>query len=190
MSTLLSMETTMRFTHQQKSQPSPRVQNTSGGVITPAVSTKPSVSMAPKTDNAGLGQNKAGADKQNMAKSQNGEKSSGNSPIVKKPFDVNQCRTCQNRRYTDGSNDPGVSFKSPVNIDPSQSFAAVSAHESEHVSRNQAKAQENGREVVSQSVILHTAVCVECGVVYTAGGETTTVTKQKQDNTPQIDVTA
>lgn len=99
-------------------------------------------------------------------------------------FDKNECQTCKNRTYQDGSNDPGVSFKTPTKISPENAASAVMGHEMEHVTRNQAEAKSKGREVISQSVTIHTGVCGECGRVYVAGGETRTVTgerKQKSD---------
>ena len=85
-----------------------------------------------------------------------------------------QCQTCKERKYQDGSNDPGVSFKTPTNIAPEQAAAAVRGHEQEHVVREQAKAQRENREIVSQSVTYHTAICPECGKVYISGGTTRT----------------
>jgi hypothetical protein len=86
------------------------------------------------------------------------------------------CQTCKSRQYQDGSDDPGVSFKSPGHIDPASSASVVMGHEQEHVANEQADAAAEGRRVVSQSVRLFTAVCPECGRVYVSGGETTTVT--------------
>ena len=91
-----------------------------------------------------------------------------------------ECQTCKERKYQDGSNDPGVSYKTPTNIDPSQAASSVRSHEQEHVTREQAKAQREGREVVSQSVTLHTAICPECGRVYVSGGTTRTSTRAQQ----------
>lgn len=88
-----------------------------------------------------------------------------------------ECQTCNNRRYQDGSDDPGVSFKMPTHIDPAVSAGAVLGHEREHVMRNQAKAASEGDKVVSQSVILHGDTCPECGRFYIAGGTTYTTTK-------------
>ena len=87
-----------------------------------------------------------------------------------------ECETCKRREYQDGSNDPGVSFKTPTHISPDQAGSAVRAHEQEHVTREQAKAAREGRKVISQSVSIHTAVCPECGRVYVSGGTTRTVT--------------
>lgn len=98
-----------------------------------------------------------------------------------------KCQTCEERKYQDGSNDPGVSFKTPTNIAPEQAGAAVRGHEQEHVVREQAKAQREGREVVSQSVTYHTAICPECGKVYVSGGTTRTSTRAAQEQpTPDL----
>lgn len=96
--------------------------------------------------------------------------------------DDGKCETCENRRYQDGSDDPGVSFKSATKINPETAASAVRGHEMEHVYRNQAKAAREGRKVVSQSVVLKTAICPECGKSYVSGGETRTVTKAKQED--------
>jgi hypothetical protein len=88
-----------------------------------------------------------------------------------------KCKTCAERKYQDGSNDPGVSFKAATHVSPDLAPVAVMAHEGEHVVREQAKAESEGREVVSQHVSIHTAVCPECGRIYVSGGTTTTVTK-------------
>ncbi len=91
-----------------------------------------------------------------------------------------ECQTCKNRKYVDGSDDPGVSFKTPTHISPDSAASAVRGHEMEHVSRNQAEARREGREVVSQSVSYHTAICPECGRVYVSGGTTQTTTADAQ----------
>ena len=91
-----------------------------------------------------------------------------------------ECQTCKERKYQDGSDDPGVSYKTPTNIAPETAASAVRSHEQEHVSREQAKAQQEGREVVSQSVTIHTAICPECGRVYVSGGTTRTTTRQEK----------
>lgn len=88
-----------------------------------------------------------------------------------------ECQTCRQRKYQDGSNDPGVSFKTPTNVAPEQAASAVRGHEQEHVVREQARAQRENREVVSQSVTYHTAICPECGKVYISGGTTRTSTR-------------
>ena len=96
-----------------------------------------------------------------------------------------ECQTCKERKYQDGSDDPGVSFKTPTNIAPEQAASAVRGHENEHVVREQAKARQEDRKVVSQSVTYHTAICPECGKAYVSGGTTRTVTKANTDNQPQ-----
>lgn len=106
--------------------------------------------------------------------------------LLKKPDDVKspqevfedaECKTCAERKYQDGSDDPGVSFKTAAHISPDQAAAKVRSHEYEHVVREQAKAKREDREVVSQSVQLHTSICPECGRSYVSGGVTNTVTK-------------
>ncbi|MCI8465532.1 MAG: hypothetical protein HFI63_06715 [Lachnospiraceae bacterium] len=87
-----------------------------------------------------------------------------------------KCQTCEERKYQDGSDDMGVSFKTPTRVAPEDAASAVRGHEQEHVVREQAKAEREGRRVVSQSVSLHTGICPECGEVYISGGTTKTVT--------------
>lgn len=99
-----------------------------------------------------------------------------------------ECETCEKRKYQDGSDDPGVSFKTPTNIKPEQAASAVRGHEMEHVVREQAKAGREGRKVVSQSVTMHTEICPECGKAYVSGGTTRTVTKADTDNAGQQDL--
>ncbi|NCE64369.1 hypothetical protein D1159_07145 [Pseudoflavonifractor sp. 524-17] len=91
--------------------------------------------------------------------------------------DTGECETCKNRKYQDGSSDPGVSFKTPTRLSPEEAASMVRAHEMEHVVRNQQKALREERKVVSQSVTYHTAICPECGRVYVSGGTTRTVTQ-------------
>ena len=87
------------------------------------------------------------------------------------------CQTCKDRKYQDGSNDPGVSFKTPTKVSAGGEAAAVRGHEQEHVTRNRDEARREGRRVVSQSVTYHTAICAECGRSYVSGGTTRTTTK-------------
>jgi len=89
---------------------------------------------------------------------------------------LTECQTCKNRKYQDVSNDPSVSFQTPASISPGQSAAMVSAHESEHVSNEKAKAEQEGRRVISQTVALESSICPECGRIYISGGVTKTVT--------------
>lgn len=91
--------------------------------------------------------------------------------------DSGECQTCKNRKYQDGSDDPGVSFKSAAKIAPEAAASTVRSHEMEHVYRNRAKAAREDKKVVSQSVVLKSAICPECGKAYISGGETRTVTK-------------
>ncbi len=95
---------------------------------------------------------------------------------------INGCETCRNRTYVDSSNDPGVSFKSPTKVAPEAAASAVRSHENEHVFKANAKAQVEGREVVSQTVTLHTSVCPECGQTYVSGGTTRTTTRSASRN--------
>lgn len=87
-----------------------------------------------------------------------------------------RCETCENRKYQDGSDDPGVSFKTAQRIAPEQAASAVRGHEMEHVSRERAAAKQEGRKVIQQTVSLHTEICPECGDVYVSGGTTRTTT--------------
>jgi len=106
---------------------------------------------------------------------------------VKKAADVFEphiCQTCKNRKYQDGSNDPSVSFQAPTHIAPNQAASAVASHEGEHVAHEQAKAKQEDRKIVSQTVSLSTSICPECGRVYISGGVTRTITAK--DNSPEI----
>lgn len=90
-----------------------------------------------------------------------------------------QCKSCSERKYQDESDDSGVSFQTPTKIDPASVTSQVRGHEMEHVSREQTKADLEGKEVVSQSVTLHSGICEECGRIYVTGGTTRTVTKDE-----------
>ena len=100
---------------------------------------------------------------------------------LKRRFDSFECQTCSRRRYQDGSNDSGVSFQTPTKVAPKAAAMAVRSHEQEHVSRNQSKAKQEGKKIVSQTVTIHTAICPECGSIYVSGGTTRTVISE---NTP------
>ena len=91
------------------------------------------------------------------------------------------CQTCKKRKYQDGSDDPGVSFKTPTNVVPELAASAMQGHEQEHVVREQAEARREGREVVSQSVTYHSAIYPECGKVYVSGGTTRISTRAVQE---------
>ena len=86
--------------------------------------------------------------------------------------EVGVCKTCASRTYQDGSNDIGVSFKSPTRIDPSSAPSLVASHEQEHVANNQRSAEKSGGEVILQNVTLTTNICPECKRVYVSGGVT------------------
>ena len=94
-------------------------------------------------------------------------------------LDSYECQTCKNRKYQDGSNDPGVSFKTPTRISPERAAFAIRSHEMEHVAHAKAKALEVDQEIVSQSVSYHTGICPECGRTYMAGGTTRTTFRSK-----------
>lgn len=105
----------------------------------------------------------------------------GESKSAQEVMEEGECQTCKERKYQDGSDDPGVSFKTPTHIGPDQAASAVRGHENEHVVREQSKAQREDRKVVSQSVTYHTDICPECGKVYVSGGTTRTITKANND---------
>ncbi|MGE5473556.1 MAG: hypothetical protein ACM3UU_04965 [Ignavibacteriales bacterium] len=107
-----------------------------------------------------------------------------NDPSIRmeKSLGVTECKTCSQRKYMDKSNDASVSFQAPTHVDPNLAGSKVMSHEQEHVVNEQAKAQEEGREVVSQTVQIFTDVCPECGKRYVSGGNTKTVTKAKSNN--------
>jgi len=101
-----------------------------------------------------------------------------------------ECQTCKNRKYMDGSNEM-VSYKSPTHISPGQSASAVRAHEQEHVTNAYSKAATNNGKVVRASVSLRTSVCPECGRSYVSGGTTSTQIKYyNEDNPYQQDLKA
>lgn len=128
--------------------------------------------------NAGFDQYIPGKTKDALQNDRIGVKNSSQSGDVQSSA---SCQTWSKRRYQDGSNDMGVSFKSPTHIAPGNAAAAVAAHENEHVVRAKAKASEENREVISQSVQIYTAVCPECGKAYVSGGKTRTVTASKPE---------
>lgn len=96
--------------------------------------------------------------------------------------DDGECQTCKNRRYQDGSDDPGVSFKTAGKIAPASAEAVVRSHEYEHVNHEQARASREGKEVLYQSVVIKHGICPECGDTYVTGGQTTTVTRASSDD--------
>lgn len=94
-----------------------------------------------------------------------------------------ECQTCKNRKYRDGS-DEMVSFKSAAHINPAASASVVRAHEQEHVSNAYNKAATGNGKVINASVSLKTAVCPECGRTYVAGGTTNTQIKYYNEENP------
>lgn len=104
-----------------------------------------------------------------------GPQGQGSQAVSRQPdLDTYECQTCKNRKYQDGSNDPSVSFKTPTKLSPERAAYAIRSHEAEHVAHAWAQAQREDKEVVSQSVTYHTAICPECGRTYIAGGNTRT----------------
>ena len=112
-----------------------------------------------------------------VAKELSGNREAAQTESAREVYEDGQCQTCEKRKYQDVSDDMGVSFQTPTQVDPNMAAAAVRGHENEHVVREQAKARQEDREVVSQSVTIHTDICPECGKVYVSGGETRTVTR-------------
>jgi len=92
------------------------------------------------------------------------------------------CHTCQKRKYVDQSNDASVSFQTPTSINPNMAAAAVASHEQEHVRNEQARANREDREIVSQTVTLTYDICPECGKSYVSGGTTKTTSVSKSDS--------
>lgn len=84
-----------------------------------------------------------------------------------------ECSTCAQRAYKDGSYDPGVSFQTATSVPSSTAGVAVASHEGEHVTRETAKAREEGRIVTQAKVTFQYSCCPECHRMYIAGGTTT-----------------
>lgn len=118
-------------------------------------------------------------------KSGNTEGINNNQVKTLKRQGVVQCETCASRKYQDGS-DESVSFKSASHISPQASASRVRAHEQEHVSNAYDKAAMSDGKVVCVSVRLQTAICPECGRVYTAGGVTNTAIKYSNESNPYM----
>lgn len=108
-------------------------------------------------------------------------KEAGDAKSAQEVAEEAECQTCKRRKYQDGSDDPGVSFKTPTHVSPEQAASAVRGHEHEHVVREQAEADRTDRKVVSQSVTYHNEICPECGRVYVSGGTTRTVTAETSE---------
>jgi hypothetical protein len=112
---------------------------------------------------------------------------SGETSEVGEIMGMEGCQTCKSRRYVDQSSDSSVSFQTPTHISPEQSASKVMAHEREHIANDKAKAEQEDRRVVSQTVSLTTSVCSECGKMYVSGGSARTVTASKNDAGPQAE---
>ena len=104
------------------------------------------------------------------------------SPLAVDKSAKTECSTCANRKYVDGSNDPGVSFKTPGHISPEASASVVKSHEMEHVASAKAEDAKEGAELISTSVSLQTSICPECGRSYVSGGTTRTQIKYDTSN--------
>lgn len=92
-----------------------------------------------------------------------------------------ECQTCKNRKYKDGS-DENVSFKAAAHISPEAAASRVRAHEEEHVANAYSKAEQKGGEVLSVSVRIETSICPECGKSYVSGGTTSTRIRYPADS--------
>lgn len=153
------------------------------------VSAKGRTSPAMPGKNEALGREGAvlGAE-ENMAllpgKKDEGEKANSRKIPGQPDYDTYECQTCKNRKYVDGSNDPGVSFKTPTHISPENASYAIRSHEGEHVAHAWAKAQQEDQEIVSQSVSYHTSICPECGKTYMSGGTTRTTFRSSVSEEP------
>lgn len=106
----------------------------------------------------------------------NGINGSERKDAVGKAAGAEECQTCKNRKYQDGS-DENVSFKSAAHVSPEAAGSAVRAHEGEHVSNAYTSAAQKGGKVLRASVSIHTAICPECGKTYVSGGTTNTKIK-------------
>ena len=93
-----------------------------------------------------------------------------------------ECQTCKNRKYVDGSDEENVSFKTPGHIDPNSAAAVVSAHEGMHVANAVKEGNKENADLVSATVSLKTSVCPECGRSYVSGGTTNTTIKYSESN--------
>ena len=122
----------------------------------------------------------------NTQNAQNGQ-SGIDDDATKKPgykSSPEECQTCKNRKYQDGSNETDVSFKTPGHIDPDNAASVVLGHEHEHVANAYQKAEEEGGQVEQATVQLKTAICPECGRTYIAGGVTHTQIKYFNEDNP------
>lgn len=96
---------------------------------------------------------------------------------------IQECETCENRKYQDGSNEM-VSFKAATHIPKEAAASLVRAHEQEHVSNAYKKAEQGNGKVIRASVAIHTSVCPECGRTYVSGGTTSTQIRYPNESNP------
>ena len=123
------------------------------------------------------------ADAQNIPGIGIKEDAQGKSPYgIKDPNE--ECETCKNRKYQDGSDETNVSFKAATHVSPNAAGAAVRAHENQHVSNAYKKAAQDNGKVLNASVSIHTSVCPECGRSYVSGGTTRTQIKYYNEENP------
>ena len=113
-----------------------------------------------------------------------GNQDAASSKKVGRASSPEECQTCKNRKYQDGSNEADVSFKNATHVSPNAAGAAVRAHEGQHVSNAYQKAAEGNGKVINASVSIHTAVCPECGRTYVSGGTTNTMIKYSNESNP------
>ncbi len=95
-----------------------------------------------------------------------------------------ECQTCKQRKYQDGSDESDVSFKSAAHVSPESAGAAVRAHENQHVKNAYEKAEKDNGKVLSATVTIKTGRCPECGRTYVAGGTTKTMIKYTDETNP------
>ena len=70
-----------------------------------------------------------------------------------------ECKTCERRKYKDGSDENDVSFQTPQHIDPANSMARVLGHEMEHVANAREEGMKDNKELISATVSLKIGVC-------------------------------
>lgn len=95
-----------------------------------------------------------------------------------------ECQTCKNRKYKDGSNEGNVSFKAAAHISPEAAGARVRAHEGEHVANANKKAAARNGQVMYATVTIQTSICPECGRTYVSGGVTKTSIRFQPEDHP------
>jgi hypothetical protein len=86
---------------------------------------------------------------------------------AKKIMGFKECQTCKRRKLT-----------------------SPSTQETQHVSQNQSKTVQQGREAVYQSVQVMTGICPECGRVYVSGGASAVNPNPRIVKFPMVDLYA